>query len=77
MKIEIEKLMYIYDLKIEDCDKVINHLTEELRKIRKGNSAPEFLEQHRKDRAVEQAKRQAYVRAKYDIDSLIDYLPSK
>ncbi len=77
MKEEIEKLLYIYDCKIEDCDKVITHLTNEIKKIRRGNGDRTFLENDKKERAVEQAKRQACVQAKSDIDSLIDYLPQK
>ena len=77
MSEEIDKLIFIYDLKIDDCDKVITHLTNEIRKVRRGSGSPEFLEQNKKDRAIEQAKKQSYVQAKYDIDSLIDYLPSK
>lgn len=77
MNEEIEKLIYIYDLKIDDCDKVIDHLTKQIGRIRRGTSDDEFLIQHRKDRAAEQAKKQAYVQAKYDFDSLFDYLPKK
>ena len=71
---EIEKIKAQYDLKIEDCDKVIRHLRESIKINRKLGVDVDEAKRLRKDRAIEQAKRQAYVQAKYDFDSLIDYV---
>ncbi len=65
----IEKMMLDYDLKIEDCDKMIRHQRKAITICRRSN---EDCEELRKERAIKQAKRQCYVQAKYDFDSLID-----
>jgi hypothetical protein len=71
---EIEKMKEQYDFKIDGCDKVIRHLRESIKINRKLGTDVDEAKRLRKDRAIEQAKRQAYVQAKYDFDSLIDYV---
>ena len=73
MNTEIEKMKAEYDLKIESCDKMINHLRELITSNRR-NQQGEGSETLRNNRKVEQAKRQAYVQAKYDFDSLLDHV---
>ncbi len=73
MKSEIEKMKAHYDIKISGCDKVIEHLRKAIAICRKQNRNDESVSL-RKDRAIEQAKRQCYVQAKYDFDSLMDYV---
>ncbi len=73
METEIEKMKEHYDFKIEDCDKIISHLRiciSQNRRDLKGQGNDKL----RSDRSIEQAKRQAYVQAKYDFDSLLDYI---
>ena len=62
-----------YDLKIEACDKLISHLRICIATNRRNDHESENVVL-RNNRAVEQAKRQAYVQAKYDFDSLLDYV---
>ena len=73
MKEEIEKLKTEYDLKIENCDILIEHASESIRKYR-SKTNKDLVDTFRKDRSIEQAKRQAYVQAKSDFDSLLDYV---
>ena len=68
---EIERLKRQYDLKIADCDKLIEHSRKQLADCRKNNEDSSSL---RREAATERAKRQCYVQAKYDFDSLIDYV---
>ena len=73
LKLEIEKMIKQYDVKIENSD----FLVEKYRKVIAVNRKNGFDEEnkiYRKDRAIEQARRQAYVQAKYDLDSLFDYI---
>ena len=73
LKLEIEKMIKEYDVKIENSD----FLVEKYRKVIAVNRKNGFDEEnkiYRKDRAIEQARRQAYVQAKYDLDSLFDYI---
>ena len=73
MEQAISKMKGDYDRKIEDCDKIIKHLRQLICNNRRdGNDSHDGS--LRKDRAIEQAKRQAYVQAKYDLDSLLDYI---
>ena len=71
---EIEKMKAQYDVKIEDCDKMIDHLRELIEINSKFGTDVDEAKLLRKDRVIEQAKRQAYVQAKYDFDSLLDYV---
>lgn len=73
METEIEKMKAHYDLKIETCDKQIKQARTAIAICRKQNRDDESLSL-RKDRAEIQARRQAYVQAKYDFDSLLDYI---
>ena len=69
---EINKMKDEYDIKISNCDKVINHLRKIISENRRtGNN--DKNKSFREDRAIEQAKRQCYVQARYDFDSLIDH----
>jgi len=74
MQQEIEKMKGHYDLKIADCDKVINHLRKAIKTNRKQGVDVDGAKRLRNERAIEQAMRQAYVQAKYDFDSLLDYV---
>ena len=73
MKTEIEKLKTDYELKIKNCDILIDHTSESIKTYRSKDNK-DLINSFRKDRAIEQAKRQAYVQAKYDFDSLLDYV---
>ena len=76
MQTEINKLLVEYQLKINDCDTLLAQkygLIGENRQS-KNNGLVASL---RKEKAIIEARKQAYVQAKHDIDSLIDYLPSK
>ena len=73
MKSEIEKLKTEYDLKIKDCDILIDHANVSIKQYR-SEANKGLIDSFRKGRATEQAKRQAYVQAKYDFDSLLDYV---
>ena len=69
----IERMKAEYDQKIANCDLLIQDCRKRTGIARKAgcDSEADFI---RKDRAIEQAKRQAYVQAKYDFDSLFDYI---
>ena len=69
----IEKMKAEYDLKIDDCDKLISILRVNITANRRDLQG-QGNDTLRVDRAIEQAKRQAYVQAKYDFDSLLDYV---
>ncbi len=73
MNTAILKMEADYDCKIEGCDKLIGHLRIQISTNRHHGHDKEN-EALRRDRAIEQAKRQAYVQAKYDFDSLFDYI---
>ncbi len=72
MESEIEKMKANYDLKIADCDKGIEGLRKAIAINRKHGTDVDAAKALRKDRAIKQAQRQAYVQAKYDFDSLLD-----
>lgn len=71
MNTAISKMKADYELKIEGCDKLISHLRISIATNRR-NGREDKNKDLRKERAIEQAKRQAYVQAKYDFDSLLD-----
>ena len=76
---DVNILMAEYDQKIAGCDKVINHLRGHIKSARAVNRQSNDnvqidLAPERRDLAIERARKQAYVQAKYDIDSLIDCL---
>lgn len=73
MKTEIEKLKTEYDLKIKNCDILIDHASDSIRQYRSAANK-DLISSFRKDRSIEQAKRQAYVQAHADFDSLLDYV---
>ena len=70
LKLEIEKMIKQYDVKIENSD----FLVEKYRKVIAVNRKNGLDKVYIKDRAIEQARRQAYVQARYDLDSLFDYI---
>lgn len=67
---EIAKLKAEYDVKIANCDKLIDTQRKTLRRMLP--SEQEDALAILIERSTEQAKRQAYVQAKMDIDSLLD-----
>tara|TARA_R110002096_G_scaffold199455_1_gene383363 strand:+ start:203 stop:424 length:222 start_codon:yes stop_codon:yes gene_type:complete len=73
MEDEIKKMKAEYDIKISNCDKSIQQARTAITICRK-HGRDDDAKSLRKDRAIEQAKRQAYVQAKYDFDSLLDYV---
>ena len=73
MEEEIEKLKSQYDMKISNCDKSIQADRKAIAICRK-QKRDEDADLIRKNRAITQAQRQAYVQAKYDFDSLLDYV---
>jgi hypothetical protein len=68
---EIEKLKAEYKLKQQACDKLILASENRIRLLRKTKQSKTS---ERKDWAILQAQRQAYVQAECDIDSLLDHL---
>jgi hypothetical protein len=71
---EINKLLTEYQLKINDCDTLLDKkycLIGENRQAKNHDVVAAI----RKEKAIIEAKKQAYVQAKSDIDSLLDYLP--
>lgn len=65
---QLEKLMFEYTKKIENCDTLIAAYTEEIRGLRNQGQS---TESERKDRAIVQAQKQAYIQAKVDFESLL------
>ena len=73
MEEEIEKMKTLYDLKIANCDKAIEQDRKAISICRK-QKRDEDAVCIRKSRAISQAQRQGYVQAKYDFDSLLDFI---
>jgi hypothetical protein len=71
MKTQIEKLMKEYDEKVEMEDKRLKIVEGYIREARAAGANYDEL---RTDRKIINARRQAYVQAKSDIDSLLDYV---
>ena len=76
MQTEINKLLVEYQLKINDCDTLLNQKYGLIGESRHAKNN-DLVASLRKEKAIIEARKQAYVQAKHDIDSLIDYLPSK
>lgn len=72
MKKHIEKLIAEYDVKIADCDTQINGLKKDKKLFRKKHWQLK-LDDCRAEMYIKQVQRQAYIQAKSDIDSLLDY----
>ena len=70
---EIGKLLVEYQLKINDCETLLDHKHELIGKNRHEKNL-ENVAALRKEQAIIRAQKQAYVQAKADIDSLIDYV---
>lgn len=73
MKFSIEKLLEEYEFKITNCDKLIYIAQVRLKEARKSNDDV-MRGLLSKEIAVKNAQRQAYIQAKSDIDSLLDYI---
>lgn len=73
IKKEIEKQISDYEQKIAECDVLIDGLKAERRLFRSYNDT-NSVKSVSKELAVKQAQRQAYVQAKSDFDSLLDFL---
>ena len=74
MEAEIIKLIKEYDRKITAVGKVIWTIRGQIAEARKKKDRKR-VEGLRLERVVADARQQAYVQAKYDIDSLLDHLP--
>lgn len=73
MKRHIEKLIAEYEEKIKICDELISNLEFNIKQHRR-NSNEFGYNECRKELALKQVQRQAYVQAKVDIDSLLDHV---
>ena len=67
----IERLVYEYKGKQQDCDKLLGPLTIRISVHRRNG---DDIQDFRKEQAVINARRQAYVQAESDIDGLLDYI---
>ena len=73
MKKRIEKLIAEYDKKIAMCDKSLKMTADHNRIARKeGNT--DLMEIYREERIEWESRKGAYVQAKADIDSLLDFI---
>lgn len=70
---EINKLLTEYELKIKDCDTLLDHRYQLIGESRQAKNH-ELVASLRKEKAIIEARKQAYVQARVDIDSLIDYV---
>lgn len=73
MEQEISKLITAYSQRISDCDTLIESYRKAI-KLARSNGESDVISSNRKLKAHEEAKRQAYVQAMYDFDSLLDYV---
>jgi hypothetical protein len=73
MEDEIEKLLYEYRLKIDDCQRQLAGYDTAISHLRR-NKQDYSLE--RKDQARTLTKMICYQQTSADIDSLLDYVPS-
>ena len=71
MKKAINKLIKEYERKIDTLESQLNASSGNLRSIRNNGGDTQEIQQ---DIFIMNAKRQAYVQAKHDIDSLLDYV---
>ena len=71
MENSIKKMIKEYEEKIEFQDILIKNVVKEIRGLRSGGLDTTDL---RHQRQLAEARRQAYVQAKSDIDSLLDNL---
>jgi len=74
MESEIIKLIKEYDSKIAAEEKVIWTIRGQNAEARRKKDRIR-MEELRLERVVADARKQAYIQAKYDIDSLLDHLP--
>jgi hypothetical protein len=70
---EINKLLVEYQLKIKDCDTLLAIRYQLIGESRQSKNH-DLSAALRKEKAIIEARKQAYVQAKADIDSLIDYV---
>ena len=71
METEIEKLLAQYDAKIDEVNLQLSHLKSAIREVRRSNNDYSSL---RKEQAACFARNHAYMQAKSDIDSVLDYV---
>ena len=71
IKVEIERFIEEYDRKIEGCEKLLEIAKERIREARKSGDCQAEL---RKSQSSLFAQYHAYSQAKYDFDSLLDYV---
>ena len=76
MEEEIKKMMAEYELKITTCEKSLKFI-KQMNRDNRNSDKPELglAISCSKDRAVTDAQKQAYIQAKADIESLLDYIP--
>ena len=72
MKMHIDKLINEYVDKIINCDQLIDNLNFNKKQHRRNNNKLGF-EECSTELKTKEAQRQAYVQAKIDIESLLDY----
>lgn len=74
MNIEIDKLVYEYNEKIADREVLLEELNTNITKLRRDTSSKglEDITELRAQRAVQEARKQAYITAKHDFLSLLD-----
>tara|TARA_R110002096_G_scaffold215109_1_gene402856 strand:- start:33 stop:254 length:222 start_codon:yes stop_codon:yes gene_type:complete len=73
MKEAIEYLIEQYKQKEKDCDTLLSVIAKRITEYRRSGDEISIQTQ-RREQAILFAQRQAYVQARADIDSLIDYL---
>ena len=73
IKSGIEKMLEQYERKVKDCDVLLNSLKEKIRGYRAAKSL-DFVNECLSTRSTINARRQAYVQAAVDIESLLDHL---
>lgn len=73
---EIYKLKKQYDTKIKDCETLIETQRKVISENRRNDNYDDSrIMEIRINRKITQAQMQAYIQAKADIDSLLDYSP--
>lgn len=72
MKSRIEKLIAEYNKKIAMCDKTLN-LTKKDNIVARRDGDEELMQVYREERREWEARKGAYVQAKADIESFLDF----
>ena len=71
VKTEIEKFIAEYERKINDCEKLLDLVQQEITTARRAKECYTHL---RKSQSMLHAQRNAYWQSKADFDSLLDYV---